>query len=332
MWDLVQEQEESESEDMILTHISIDHLIAANIKERIMDLVREGNHFAIEHDVIEDDHFTQTNLTPDTTSDTESVEKSDFRPESVKSFLQEFSNVVTSTWVFRLIDDEMRRQSNRFPGKRSIFLVNLIPNRINLFKRCLFLNQTPNSYDFPFDFIALNLVRGGCQRKDLESLTGESSFSDEAHSMLVKYFRTIGKLVEVVPNTETSDEQQLRVRITDRQQDVNYKRVCSQSEVTQLLRRHNFSQTMSINIHDLPVPETLDASALIFILDNKIEIDDSTCLELDETVTDAAKIKVLIDYLRTSRKIVESEQRAQFSPSTISSPRSLLSSFRSERQ
>jgi len=320
MWDLVRRHEESGCTDFRIAYIDIDRLIASNIKQRIMDLVREGNHFIFD-EVTEDEHAAVSTLCPDTTSETESVEQADFRPESVKSFLLEFSNVVTSTWVFRLIDDEMRRQSSSLPDKRFLFLVNLIPNRINLFKRCLFLNQTPNLYQFPFDFAALNLIRGNCQWKDLD--LSECSFSDEVNIMFVKYFRSINKLVDIVSHNGQS-EKNLKVKASNNQLDPSYKRVSCQADIIRVLRGHKFSHTLCLNVSDLPAADSLQNPALIFIVENKIDVDANTILEVDDTVRDAAKIKTLIDCLKKSRKVVDTEQKGQLSP-CLSSPRSRLS-------
>ena len=321
MWDLVQRHSESGTSDLSITYIDMDRLIAVHIKQRIMDLVREGNHFAGDA-AADDEDVTGATLSPDATSETESVE-SDFRPESVKSFLLEFASVVTSTWVFRLLDEEMRRLSGSFPDKRFIFLVNLIPNRVNLFKRCLFLNQSPHLYQIPFEFIALNLIRGNCQWKDLD-LVAESSFSDEVNGMFVKYFRSIDKLVDIVPRLE-SYEKKLKVKVSNNQPDASYKRVSCRADINQLLRRHEFTRTLCINISDLPASEAHQTSTIIFILDNKIDVDAKMFLEVDESVRDAAQIKTLIDYLRTSRKVMEAERKDQLSPGQSSTPKSRLS-------
>lgn len=161
----------------------------------------------------------------------------DMKIEKIKPYLTEFANVVTFNWILKLIESEIKRRgkqdqiqnhrsstsshhsaSNRFrrfslhhldsrldsrldsptsDEPETIFLVNLLPNRINLFKKCLYLNQTPNLNHAQFDYFAINLTRIESEKKkDLDVVSTGTSFLDETNNTFVKYFRSLGKLVE----------------------------------------------------------------------------------------------------------------------------------------
>lgn len=154
----------------------------------------------------------------------------DMKIEKIKPYLTEFANVVTFNWILKLIESEIKRRSkqnqiqNHFSSSTSshhsasnrlrrfsfhhfgsstsdepetIFLVNLLPNRINLFKKCLYLNQTPNLNHAQFDYFAINLTRIESEKKkDLDVVSTGTSFLDETNNIFVKYFRSLGKLVE----------------------------------------------------------------------------------------------------------------------------------------
>ena len=155
----------------------------------------------------------------------------DMKIEKIKPYLTEFANVVTFNWILKLIESEIKRRgkqnqiqnqcsssstsshhsaSNRLrrfslhhlgspisDEPETIFLVNLLPNRINLFKKCLYLNQTPNLNHAQFDYFAINLTRIESEKKkDLDVVSTGTSFLDETNNTFVKYFRSLGKLVE----------------------------------------------------------------------------------------------------------------------------------------
>ena len=292
----MQQQNDKQDREFSLAYIDIERLITANLAQRVSDVVtgdlpvRTIEDFCMSGEVAAAD---------DDTSETESMAQADVRIESVRNLLCEFSNVVTGTWVFRLIDDEMRRQS-ACSLRRIIFLVVLVPNRVNLFKRSLFLNQAPNRYQIPFDFIALHLTSGACQSKDLD-LTSASAFSSETSMMFVRYFRSINKLLEVNGQREKAPSKRLRLRATCSQQDSTSKRIKTQADLTRVLASHDFAHTLHVNLINVPSVESRE-TFLIFMLDNRIEVDGWVQLELDGSVTDMSKVKHLIEWLRSSAK------------------------------
>lgn len=286
-----------------------------HLKRRITDLVRGGNRFCSN---LEPDQDLESE---DTVSETESTSQVDVRPENMKTVLQEFANVITSTWVFRLIQDEMQSRTSSCQNQRTIFLVNLIPNRISLFKRCLFLNQSPNLYQLSFDFIALNICDTKVGPNDSE-LELETSFSDSVNQMFVTYFRSVHKLFDIIWQ-QGVESRILRVRVFGANSNRGL-RVKSRSELADLLCSHDVRSTLCVNVAD--IPDQPSARCIAFLVGNTIQIDKNTVLELDRSLGDLSKVKTLIRYLdkRESGAFITPEQK-QPSTQNLTSPKSRLS-------
>lgn len=312
VWHLMDKYKETASPEFSLLFIEVESLVAANMKQRIMDLVREGNRFCSTIDSTEDLEGV------DAMSETESSSHLDVKLESMKNLLQEFSNVITSTWIFKLIHEEMTRLSACSANPKSIFIVNLVPNRITLFKRSLFLNQSPNMYQLPFDFIALNVCNTQTMSNDSIPET-DVSFSDNVNQMFIKYFRSINKLVDVVWQPDNT-ARVTRIRAyCDNEKTSRGQKVRNQSEITRLLSSENTSRTLMLNITDLPSPPHT-CPGIAFIVDNVLQVDENTEVELDISARNSPKVKTLLHYLRCGKRVLDEGKDLQ--SLSISSPRS----------
>lgn len=222
-------------------YIDVETLIVSNIKSRVQSLIQEGVSFAgysagvDDFDCEEDEesqsfnYFSTTTTIDETTLDSSSpqiINDSNSKNErrkhkrqqlKIRQYLNDFCNVITFNWILDLITSEMKIETE------SIFLINLLPNRVNLFKRCLFLNQTPNLYHVSFDFLAVNIINDYYStilsgRKDLLDLiqsNNNTNIYDEANNMFVRYFRSINKLINVSSSStdECQEENQVMIVI-----------------------------------------------------------------------------------------------------------------------
>ena len=107
--------------------------------------------------------------------------------EDLKSQLVLYANIITNSWILSLIKQEI--EDNNFGTNEKIFIINLIPNRVTLFKNCLFLKQTPSFANFNFNYIAVNLVKHVSKRKDLEIKM--DLFYDDINNNFINYFRYV---------------------------------------------------------------------------------------------------------------------------------------------
>lgn len=119
----------------------------------------------------------------------------------MRGVMIEFSNAVTTNWVFKLISEEIRRQEEARPeDKEIIYVIDLVPNRMNMFKNCLYLKQNLIITNFHCNYIAIHLVKANFRRKDLDQSTAPSTF-DEVNANFINYFRSMNKLIEIKLDT-----------------------------------------------------------------------------------------------------------------------------------
>lgn len=291
----------------------------------------------------------------------------DMKIEKIKPYLTEFANVVTCNWILRLIESEIKRRLKRSKpsqkrysssssnsshqsasarpvrrfslhqlltspppeddGPETIFLVNLIPNRINLFKKCLYLNQTPNLNHAQFDYFAINLTRAENEKKkDLDVVTSATSFLDDANNTFVKYFRSLNKLVEFRikdDQHQVNETNGLTIRLTRKSDDKRITLIQNEDQMRFLLKEHllapkkcdgNESKVVFVNVDQfqreadvmsLNGKETSTRrnksppSPLIFMVGNRIELEEhKITVLLDESFGETNLVRPFISCLR----------------------------------
>lgn len=313
IWNLMKDHENSNQTDYKLFYLDIENLICDNIKKRVKELLRENRYArhspSSTSDIWNDGELNQseqlqeeslscTNSRSNLTLDEEENEVATLT--RVKGYLSEFANFVTCYWIQTLIADEIFSRTDESVD-HNVFLINLIPNRISYFKRCLYLNQTPNFYHTPFDFYAINLINEESTKKDLDILDG-ASFQNEANTMFVKYFRSLNKLTHVKIHPLISiKNQELKIKLVS-SSDPCAVSLTSREQLNQLIKGHDRSQLLCLNIEKFTTNENSshettnnnsngtsntnnnnnnnNKSRLFFVINNKIELDD-VVIEVD---------------------------------------------------
>ena len=168
-------------------YIDVEKLIVANLDKRIKKLCTNTQtstgHF-IDNYVHQNNHLTIES--PDFFSSRSSKRRKSSQAEELKTQLLLYANIVTNSWILSLIKKEI--EDNNFGPHEKIFIINLIPNRVTLFKNCLFLKQSPSFANFNFNYVAVNLVKHVAKRKDLEIKSDYDDF-DEVNANFINYFR-----------------------------------------------------------------------------------------------------------------------------------------------
>lgn len=94
--------------------------------------------------------------------------------------LIKYSNCLTSKWISSLIEKEVRkledklRELNDTKLPARVYLVNLVPSQLTLFKSCLYLEQNLALRDFGYPFYAIKFER----RLNIKLLTKERAASE----------------------------------------------------------------------------------------------------------------------------------------------------------
>lgn len=175
-------------------YIDVEKLIVDNLAKRIKKLctnTQSGGtgHFIDNYVNTSDHHLLSVADSPDfflSHSPVQRRRKSSASDE-LKTQLLLYANIVTNSWVLSLINKEI--EENNFGPNERVFIINLIPNRITIFKNCLFLKQAPSFGTFNCNYIAVNLVKHCAKRKDLEIKSDE--IYDEINSNFINYFRYV---------------------------------------------------------------------------------------------------------------------------------------------
>lgn len=234
--------------------------------------------------------------------------KKGLTPKQIRVYLSDFSNVVTMTWITRLIEEEISlRKSSK--GK-TVFLINLVPNRINLFKKCLFLNQTPAFYHVSFDYFAIHLIRSDSHRKDVSDSINQNQVSlyDDVNAMFVQYFRSTRKLINVVVRVENTGV--LKIKLTANPMDSNAIRLCSRSQLKNLI-----SAGKDFTANPIPLKEKKEykGNSIFFVVGNTVDLEtENTTLLLDSSLLTKENMKVVKIFVSLFREVyrqLESEQR-----------------------
>ena len=194
--------------------------------------------------------------------------------DDLKTKLLLYANIVTNSWVLSLISREIERHSSE--SREKVFIVNLIPNRINLFRNCLYLRQAPSFVNFHFNYIAINLIKNSSKRKDLDQLASNSGY-DEVNSNFINYFRLINKLIEV-----KAEDNPIKIRIKLTKNSKNSIKISSNEDLLSFIYTPK-KDGMEIDINGFELTETSDfQNGLMFVIKNEIEIEENQFLVFDD--------------------------------------------------
>ncbi|XP_053201611.1 uncharacterized protein LOC128386577 [Panonychus citri] len=203
----------------------------------------------------------------------------------LKKYFSELTNVITNNWVRSLIEKEIINFDSVDP--RTKFIINLVPNRINLFRDCLYLKQGPNLMNFEHNYVAVNLIRADQTRKDLDLIFDFHSYEDIS-DYFVEYFRSIKKLIEVKIESKKMEPQ---LRISRLSSAVKIKD-CQQLE--QLIKCLSVHETLEVDISEFS--HTFDRKgSLVFLIDNQIDTG-REIIAIDSSETDVKSIRNFVHF------------------------------------
>jgi hypothetical protein len=209
---------------------------------------------------------------------------------ALKENLLNYANCVTNNWVLGLIQREIdarnrtlsssfekrcpdsartsQSRSNRCRAQckrpdcprmhlpKTVYIVNLVPNQINVFRHCLFLKQMPNMSAFRVNYIAVNLMRNDFRKKDLDMIANHSLY-DEINFAYIAHFRQLNRLVDIRIETFM---QKVRVRLI---RSKNALKMRNEQDVRQLLGPLEPNLDVDISQFTIAPPTTLTTTATI---------------------------------------------------------------------
>lgn len=367
IWKLLQNNNNnSVKNEVVFRYLDVESLIVCNIKRRVEELAEEGHHFNSDLLDLQLELMVQsssntgdsTSLLLNTHEQQDSIDlevlsspRRGINAKQVRQYLTDFANVVTFSWILTLIQEEMHfvisllertsassKKEEKGDKKNkviNVFLVNLLPNRVNIFKKCLYLNQTPNFYHVPFDFFAINLVRDSTSfsSKDvLDSMTkvnvNLSNIYDEANSMFVNFFRSIKRIIDVDVSESEAQEPVIRLKVSFNEKDGSATRVSDWKQVKNILLSNNnnnkiittinpsslllksFSPRSSITNNKSTINGNTSMSGIFFVVDKKIELE-KVVLELDDSCfkeDNMVAVKRLVMMVKEAKTAIEEEK------------------------
>lgn len=321
IWELMKQNDEPKQdpnqEQFVFAYIDVQFLIASKIKDRVIELIGEPEEEeeAEEKKKEENDQEKEkdkdeaTSNCSDDDADIEDVARANnIQVDQVKPYLLEHSNIVSCSWVVNLIDAEIKRitEEQSEPDAKIIFLINLLPNRMNLFKNCLYLKQTPNFSALNMDYFAVNLVKHDHEtKKDLDLV--ELSTYDEINANFLNYFRNINKLVDL--RIEQNAINQLTIKLTRNKM---AKKVSTPGELFDALKS-NEKDVLELDIRNFTTSGKLKRhSSLIFFVDNQIDINDGEILLLiDPKETNFEAIRHLTQSIMEVKRSLRNSTQVQ---------------------
>lgn len=276
IWGLLQQCDSGENAGSlsryVYHYIDAEKLILDNIGKRIKKLTTEKKTAINSANANEDGReskaisVSETNIKSNASDD-------------LKTKMLLYANIVTNNWVLGLISKEIDKHAIE---AKKVFIVNLIPNRINMFRNCLYLKQAPSFVNFHFNYIAINLIKSNSKRKDIDQLAHNSGY-DDVNSNFINYFRLINKLIEIkVERTRTK----LKIKITKSK---NSMKIVSREDLLSLIHTPK-KDGMEIDISEFNCSQTFQTS-IIFVIKGEIDIDDNHVLVFDENDTKVEKVK-----------------------------------------
>lgn len=216
-----------------------------------------------------------------------------------------------------------RSACQRMHLPETVYIVNLVPNQINVFRHCLFLKQMPNLHAFRVNFIGVNLIRNDFRKKDLDMIANHSLY-DEVNYAYIAHFRQLNRLVDI---RIEQFMQKVRVRLIRSKAAIQIR---EPNDLRSLLGP--LEATVEIDISQLAMPspsitksklilengaskrsglsremkDTLDDSAqqtgergnLLFLVDDKIDIGDFILCVEDRSLTMSAIRHFVQTYLK----------------------------------
>ncbi|XP_075586068.1 uncharacterized protein LOC124490868 [Dermatophagoides farinae] len=274
-------------------YIDVENLIINNIDDRIRKLtIQQSNETQMLPSPFENNTTTTTTTTmansnisdPLLLDELKSVpivkrKKSDSQDEQLRLQLQQYANIITNNWLLTLLKQEIERQ-NHGPYE-NIFIINLIPNRITLFRQCLFLRQTPSFINFDYNYVAIKLIRHSTRRKELEIknngiIIGANTFDDNVDDNYTNYFRATNKLYEIrVKNAEDrirlrlSTSNKTAIPISNRQELISFIQMPKKDLLEINISEFHFNQRMET------ILDRCRQQTLLFIINNEIDLDDN---------------------------------------------------------
>nr|XP_027200974.1 uncharacterized protein LOC113795001 [Dermatophagoides pteronyssinus] len=211
--------------------------------------------------------------------------------EQLRLQLRQYANIITNSWILTLLKQEIEKQ-NQGPYE-NIFLVNIIPNRITLFRDCLFLQQTPSFINFDCNFVAIKLIRHSTRRKELEiKNTGNGggrnnnngNSSHDIDNNYAAYFRAINKLYEIrVKNAEDnirlrlSTSNKTAICITNKQELITFIYMPKKDLLELNISGFQFNQHLNQILKQCRRQQTL-----LFIINKEIDLDDNIKLLIND--------------------------------------------------
>ena len=200
-----------------------------------------------------------------------------------------------------------REQELDYALPETIYIINLVPNQINIFRHCLFLQQAPNLGSFGVNFIAINLISGDLRKKDLDSVISHS-LQDELNYNYMNYFRSINRLTEVELNQK---KQKIRIRVTKGKQAI---KMNSEADVQVLFGALEDNQEIDLSefgqkrerkgsIAKKAAFDETERGNLLFLLDDVVDIGD-LLLCIEDRSLEMSKLRKFIQaYLRQKDKL-----------------------------
>ncbi|RWS11923.1 hypothetical protein B4U79_07858 [Dinothrombium tinctorium] len=230
--------------------------------------------------------------------------------QSLKNYLSEYGNVVTNNWLVGLLEKEINGQWHKEP--EVIFLISLIPNRINLFRNCLYLKQTPNLSHLKINYIAINLIKCDRRKKDLDLVTNVATV-DECVQNFLNYFRNANKLVEIKIENVCSKQ---NIKLSRSKQAIAVK---NSDELFRALKASRKSENIELNLSEFTEtdftsandqqqqqqqrqPQSQPCESLLFLVNNQIDLGEEIILIDDKELTSTA----IRTFVRCYRKVKNS--------------------------
>jgi hypothetical protein len=283
IWELLQQCDSCENAGSmsryVYHYIDAEKLILDNIGKRIKKLTTERTSSA---NANEDGRESKA------ISISETSIKSN-ASDDLKTKMLLYANIVTNNWVLGLISKEIDKHAI---DAKKVFIVNLIPNRINMFRNCLYLKQAPSFVNFHFNYIAINLIKSNSKRKDIDQL-GNNSEYDEVNSNFINYFRLVNKLIEIkVERTRNK----IKIKITKSK---NAIKIVSHEDLLSFIHTPK-KDGMEIDVSEFNCSQTFQTS-ILFVIKNEIDIDDNYVLVYEENDTNVEKVKNFVQILTKER-------------------------------
>lgn len=273
-------------------YLHVETLIIDNIRARV-DHLENGLGDRIEEFIDEEkDKEVEENLKEEEKEQDEEDEEKREKKEkenfhAVRKCLSEYSNAITPTWIRHLIEEEINSAK---PGSK--FVINLIPNQINLFKDSLYLKQGPQFGNFNHGYIAVNIISQSHSKKDVE--VSEQNSYQEVNDFFVDCFKNTGKLIEIRIEPKKLEP---KIRISRRKSAIKVKN----SDHLEAILRTQKSNDLNLDITQFE--ENPSKGPLFFFENGQIIVGDEV-ISVDQDETNAKLIQHFVtEYLKVKGRL-----------------------------